>query len=127
MIRILATAMLIASMTTAASAEGARPQCKGSPKVVGKCVTVYGKLSVYGGSPSIRIWPVGTKRLYGIEDTDGDPKTVYLPPNLRKALESHPRELNGKFQLCPLDVERDNRMTPACIEGASQLGIDFSY
>jgi hypothetical protein len=127
MIRTLATAMLLASMPTAALAAGDVPQCKGSPKVVGDCLTVYGKLSVYSGKPSIRIWPIGTKKLYGVEDTDGDPETVYLPPNLRKALESSPRELNGKYQMCPLDVERDNRLTPVCLESASQLGIDFSY
>jgi hypothetical protein len=123
MIRIFTIALLAAAIATPAAADEAKPQCKGSPKVVEKCFTLYGRLAVYNGNPAIRIWPFGTKRMLGVVDTDGDDSTVALPDNIRKALADNPLEINGKYEMCPLDYERPAKMRPVCLESASDLRI----
>ena len=44
----------------------AKELCKDNPRVVGPCITVHGRLSLYIGNPSIRIWRIGTKRILGL-------------------------------------------------------------
>jgi hypothetical protein len=120
MLKLLATT-LIASVALATPAMADAPVCKGNPKVVGKCMTFYGPLSVYGGSPSLRIWPVGTKQLYGIRSTGADPENVVLPEKLRDILATNPREVNGKWEVCPLEPERPNQLRSVCLESATEL------
>jgi hypothetical protein len=40
--------------------------CKTNPKVVGACYTVHGRATFGPGTPALRIWPVGTKRMLGV-------------------------------------------------------------
>jgi hypothetical protein len=119
MFRLLATALLASTIVTPAFAEA--PACKSSPKVVDKCMTFYGRLNIYTGSPSIRIWPVGTKQLYGVRSTGSDPDHVVLPQKLRDILASNPVEVNGKWEVCPLEPERPNQLRSVCLESATEL------
>ncbi len=121
MTRLLATALIASSLFAGAALADEAPACKSSPKVVGKCMTFYGPLSVYGGSPSLRIWPVGTKQMYGLRGTGADPENVALPEKLREILATNPREVNGKWEVCPLEAERPNQLRIVCLEGASEL------
>lgn len=121
MLKLLATALLASSVFATAAMAADAPACKSSPKVVGKCMTFYGPLAVYSGSPSLRIWPVGTKQLYGLRGTGADPETVALPEKLRELLATNPREVNGKWEVCPLEAERPNQLRIVCLESASEL------
>ncbi len=121
MFKLLATAVIASTILAAPAIAADAPACKSSPKVVGKCMTFYGPLSVYSGSPSLRIWPVGTKQLYGLRGTGADPENVALPEKLRDILASNPREVNGKWEVCPLEAERPNQLRSVCLESASEL------
>ena len=46
-----------------------------------KRLTVHGRLTYYNGTPSCRIWIVGTKRLLGVRQS-GD-EVAYMPKGLR--------------------------------------------
>src|ERR1043165_1062139 len=35
--------------------------CRVHPKLIGKCFDVHGRLSIYNGTPALRIWKVGTR------------------------------------------------------------------
>src|SRR5687768_3864083 len=120
MLRLLAATLLASSFIVPAAMADEAPVCKTSPKVVGKCMTFYGPLAVYSGSPSLRIWPVGTKQLYGLRGTGADPETVALPEKLREILATNPREVNGKWEVCPLEAERANQLRSVCLESASE-------
>src|SRR5262245_48301115 len=68
--RVILIALLLLVVTASVSAR-LFPQgrsCRARSDVAGKCFTVHGRLSVYNGTPSIRLWPIGTKRLLGIID-----------------------------------------------------------
>jgi len=121
MFKLLATSLIASTIVAAPAFAEDGPACKASPKVVGKCMTFYGPLAVYSGSPSLRIWPVGTKQLYGLRGTGADPENVALPEKLRELLASNPREVNGKWEVCPLEAERPNQLRIVCLESASEL------
>ena len=123
MMRLLATTLIASALFAGPAMAQETPACKTSPKVVGKCMTFYGRLSVYTGSPSIRIWPVGTKQLYGLRSTGSDPENLVLPEKLRDALATNPLEINGKWEVCPLEPERSNQLRAVCLESASELRV----
>ena len=52
----------------------AEPQkeCKGNPDLCGECKTIRGRLSLYNGTPPLRIWVVGTKRLLGVVPSESE-------------------------------------------------------
>src|SRR5438093_12042326 len=50
----------------------AKEVCKGNPRVIGECFSVRGRISVYQGYPDIRMWWVGTKRIFGIAGGEGE-------------------------------------------------------
>jgi hypothetical protein len=76
-IRIIGAVALIAAWVprTATSGSADRPvdsvdqisHCSDRRDLVGACFTVRGRLSVYNGNPSVRIWPIGTTRLLGLD------------------------------------------------------------
>jgi hypothetical protein len=45
---------------------GEQPKCKGNPKIIAACYTVHGRATFGPGTPALRIWPVGTKRMLGV-------------------------------------------------------------
>jgi hypothetical protein len=56
--------------------------CRQHPQLSGRCFTLRGRLSLYNGTPSRRIWPVGSDRLLGIsEGRFALPGYTNLPPN----------------------------------------------
>lgn len=53
----------------------------------GRCFVVHGRLAIGNGTPSVRIWPVGTKRILGVNDAQNDPEGEELfPPDVRRMI-----------------------------------------
>src|SRR5215472_13613289 len=90
-------ASAIATFTGSAAAE-----CADDPHVAGQCFTVHGRLRLYANL-RLYLWPVGTKRLLGVEYPPGladAPSDPFMPENLR-ALIKPDVDLFGDFTLCP--------------------------
>jgi hypothetical protein len=82
----------------------------GYPAFAQGCFWVHGRLSMYDGTPTLRIWPTGTKRLLGVcevpcEDTEEGPP---LPPNV--VFPGKAETMWGDFKVCPLTVSRPGHM-----------------
>jgi len=88
--------------------------CKTDPDIIGACFTVHGRLSAWNGSPTMRIWRVGTKRILG--DHDDWP----LPEELAEQM-NWDVEAWGDFEVCPFTKERPGVMQMVCIESASHI------
>jgi hypothetical protein len=91
--------------------------------LVGKCFKVHGRLSVYNGTPSIRLWRVGSKRLLGVidpEDISGEPGPSTIPTSVRGKLDWD-KDVFGDFLVCPLTRSRPGRMQTICIESGENL------
>src|ERR1041385_8689231 len=99
--------------------------CRSRSNLVGKCFTVRGRLSVYNGTPSIRLWPIGTKRLLGIldpTDISAVPGSNTIPPSIESKLDFD-KQVFGDFLVCPLTVSHPGRMQTVCIESGKNLFV----
>ena len=99
--------------------------CRNRPDVVGKCFRVHGRLSVYNGTPSIRLWPMGTKRLLGIidpNDASNAPGPTILPLDIKNKLDWN-KDVFGDFNVCPLTRQQSGRMQTVCIADGKNLTV----
>jgi len=87
------------SAATSARA-GRKIPCK-TPENASLCYWTHGRLSVYNGSPSFRIWQVGTRHMLGVFNgpshyparTNDDIENPELPLELYRAYEADNRSL----------------------------------
>jgi hypothetical protein len=118
--------LLLAGSVVADPPEAQEAQsCRTRSGVVGKCFTVRGRLSVYNGTPSIRLWPLGSKRLLGVIDPK-DPSNAPGPsvfPTAIKAQLDWDKEITGDFLVCPLTRSKPGRMQTICIESGKNLVV----
>ena len=119
----LAAIVLLSSGPVSAEDRSApRAHCKGNPELVEPCFTVHGRLFAANGTPSLRIWPIGTKRILGVHH-DEEPWSVpgCLSPHI-----GFDKDLYADFLLCPFTHERTGRMRFVCIESASRMLVQDS-
>src|SRR4051794_9243734 len=91
--------------------------CKANPDLVGACFVVRGRLRAYNGTPTFRIWPIGSKRLLGV--TGAHPgETPIMPADLGVSFD---HDLMAGFEVCPFSRERAGVMQRVCIERATPL------
>jgi len=109
--------LLLASLCMAtATARAASVSCKGNPAIVGQCTTLRGRVSVYNGTPSIRVWPVGTKRLLGVVPSENESMPEHL-----KSMVSLQQDAFATLEVCPLSERRPGVMQFICIESATNV------
>lgn len=89
--------------------------CKSDPDIVGECFTVHGRLSAWNGTPTMRIWRIGTKRILGVHDD-------IMPESLTFQV-GWDVDAYGDFQVCPFTKKRPGEMQMVCIEQAKHLLI----
>jgi hypothetical protein len=99
----------------------AQPRCKGNPKVISACYTVHARARYGNGTPQMRLWVVGTKRILGVtagpiaDDYDGQIAPYSL--SFSEDIDS----IYGDFEVCPFTPDRPGVMRMVCIESASHL------
>ena len=113
--------------------------CK-TPEIASSCFQSRARLRAGNGTPSTRLWPVGSHRLYGIysnrygfkhDDTIGDNEGPELPPAVQAAVTSILKRsgpggwtLYGDFDVCPLEPHIQGHMQAACIASATHIVAD---
>jgi hypothetical protein len=116
---IVAMAIAVASSTMAADTA---PSCAASPKLVGSCFTVHGHLSLWNGAPAFRIWPIGTRRMLGVNGADDDPDAVSpIPDAVARLRTSDMTQVYGDYRVCPFSISKPGHMQFVCIDGATNL------
>jgi hypothetical protein len=93
--------------------------CKENPAIVGECFKIHGRISLYNGTPGVRIWPVGTKRLLGVLPSENE----IMPPNVSKHI-ALGTDIFGDFVVCPFTKQEPGHMQFVCIESASNLVLE---
>lgn len=89
--------------------------CKSDPDIVGACFRVHGRLSAWNGTPTMRIWRVGTKRILGVRDD--------IMPEALTSKMNWDVEAYGDFELCPFTQQRPEEMQMVCIEAAEHVVV----
>jgi hypothetical protein len=103
--------------STCFAEENSKWTCTKDFKIVGNCFTVHGRLSVYNGNPSVRLWPVGTQRLLGVLPDEFSPKQIdgYL---------GFGSNVYGDFTVCPITKEISGLMQLVCIDSGKNLVVE---
>jgi hypothetical protein len=98
--------------------------CRQHPQLSGRCFTLRGRLSLYNGTPSRRIWPVGSDRLLGIsEGRFALPGYTNLPAELVDKLADFDHEMFADFLVCPFTDDRPGVMRLVCVEAAKNVFV----
>jgi hypothetical protein len=128
--------VLIVSCGAGLTAAGA-PQRDGKRKIPCKtvqnaatCYWTHGRLANYDGTPTLRLWKIGTKRILAIHSGPGfkrgdnqENENPEVPPNVDRAFKSIGTGVFGDFEVCPLEPEHPGVMQSACIESAKNLVV----
>jgi hypothetical protein len=89
------------------------------------CHTVHGRMDLWNGAPTVRIWVVGTHRVLGVEqqtETFAD-----LPPGVRRIWAGKDTDADwataiyGDFRVCALTPDRPGHMRSVRLVGATHL------
>jgi hypothetical protein len=131
----MARAMLLSTLLAVALSAGGAPQrvskrkiaCK-TPENGASCYWAHGRLSLYNGTPSIRLWKIGTNRVLAIHSGPGfkrgdnrENESPELPANVERAFNSSSTRIFADFEICPLEPEEVGTMQRACIESAKNI------
>ena len=100
-------------------------ECATSRKLVGECFTVHGRMTSCTSVPSVRIWIVGTHRVLGVADAQGDVAgDEVLSGTLNREMFALPpcsKAAWGDFTVCPLTPSRPGVMQRVCLVDAKKL------
>lgn len=100
----------------------ARP-CREHPQLAGPCTRVRGRMNYWNGTPSVRIWKVGTRRMLGVSEGRFSREGYQnLPPALASTL-SWETDLFADFMVCPFTRERPGVMQLVCVDSATNLVV----
>jgi hypothetical protein len=100
--------------------------CAYPTRFVGPCVTIRGRLSYANGSPSVRMWKVGTHRLLGVEDESYQKPSCVLPREIRVLLNAD-QFVSADFVVRPLTVEQPEVMRRVCVVSAANVRTKPAY
>jgi predicted AlkP superfamily pyrophosphatase or phosphodiesterase len=99
-----------------------QPMQKTRCEPVGDSFRVHGRLSVYIGNPSCRIWVIGTNRILGIREVEEE---CLIPPSLSQILheEINNRLIFADFIVSPLTEYKEGVMQSVRIESAENVVV----
>jgi hypothetical protein len=114
----LAALWNIALAPAFADSIGAVKGCKSNPAVAAACFTVRGRMSAYNGTPSLRIWPIGSRRLLGVLPAENE----IVPDNL-KGKATFKQSVFATFEVCPFAKHQAGTMQFVCVESATDITV----
>ncbi len=97
--------------------------CKAHPQLSGSCFEIRGRMGFSNGNPSIRIWPVGTRRLLGLSVGRASMSENYNLPKELLAQLSWGKAMYADFIVCPFTDDEPGVMKIVCVESAENISI----
>jgi hypothetical protein len=101
--------------------------CK-TPGNATSCYWTHGRLVNYNGTPTLRLWKIGTKRILAIHSGPGykrgddeENSNPEVPTNVDRAFKTDLTRVYADFEICPLEPERPGEMQRVCIESARNI------
>jgi hypothetical protein len=103
--------------------EANEKSCRAHPLLSGRCFTVHGRLSIYNGTPALRLWKVGTRRMLGISEQRFAVEGYRNVPLYIESQVSPDVALFGDFLVCPFTPSQPRKMQLVCIETGKNLVV----
>jgi hypothetical protein len=111
--------------------------CKTSENAA-SCYLAHGRLAAYNGTPTMRLWKIGTNRIVAIHSgpgfkregaqADEDNADPEMPENVERAMKPFKNVVFADFEICPLEPEYRGRMQDVCIESAKNIVVgEYSF
>jgi hypothetical protein len=106
--------------------------CK-TPENATSCYWTHGRLGVYNGNPSFRVWRIGTTKIVGIHSGPDaqrrdpeDGEHPEFPPNVERLVDRlvDGHRIFADFEICPFAPERKGEMQFGCIESAKTIVLE---
>jgi hypothetical protein len=103
---------------------GQSRQCKNNPSLIGACYLVHGRATFGAGTPALRIWPVGTRRMLGVtggpiaDDADNP-----IAPTEMLRFGPDVEGIFGDFEVCPFTPPQTGHMQMVCVQSANKLAV----
>jgi hypothetical protein len=107
---------LLLGASGVSAAQDQSPSCEGRSEIVASCFSVRGRLSYWNGTPSARIWRVGTHRVLGIHHDE-------LPKEIEARMSGFDTELWGDFRVCPFTHQQPGHMQFVCVESWRNIKV----
>jgi hypothetical protein len=120
-LRILIISFAILSSPLSQAEE--QKSCKTHPLVSGSCFEVRGRLAFYNGSPSMRIWPIGTNRLLGISEGKYFLEGYANIPSVLVSQLKWGYAIYANFVACPFTKQARENMQLVCVESATNVQV----
>jgi hypothetical protein len=97
--------------------------CRDHPDLSGPCYKVKGRMFLSNGTPSFRIWPIGTKRILGVSEARFM-RSDYanMPDDLAQRLNCE-TAIYADFIVCPFTKNKPGVMRLVCVESAKNISI----
>jgi hypothetical protein len=91
-------------------------------RFVGEAIEIHGRLGVYNGTPSCRIWLVGTRKVLGIRETETE---CPIPSALLQILQEdiNDRWIYGDFTIVPLTAPKEGVMQIVTLKAAKNMVV----
>lgn len=122
---IVAITIFTVCAASAANAEeqAKKKTCRQHSMLSGQCYKVRGRMSLANGTPSVRIWPVGTKRILGVSEGRFFLKEyTNVPDELVRQL-TWDNAMFADFTLCPFTDDKPGVMRLVCVESAEHVQV----
>lgn len=93
--------------------------CGASSATAKQCYWINGTISIYNGTPSIRIKQPGKRKTYAV----GPAEQEQMPVKLKSTL-TLDNSITGKFLICPLPVSKPRGFEMVCVQKAIMQKIN---
>lgn len=113
--------LLISFYNSFGQTETIKP-CREQPSLIGECFFVKGRLSLYNGNPTFRLWRIGTTRILGVSDSYSQEGYSNIPEEIKSQL-NWENEMWGNFLVCPFTHRKPKVMQFICIESGKNLVV----
>lgn len=117
---LCAASLGIVSGQSRQPSEASEKPCRAQPRLTGKCFTVRGRLALYNGAPTIRLWRAGTRRMLGVSASYAAEGYSSIPAEIERQL-NWETEVWGDFEVCPFTRARPGEMQLICVEAGRNL------
>jgi len=127
-LRVLVTPVVLVTLLCAFQQQGGmKPEdvCTSHGVFVGPCFTIHGRMYGANGSPSYRIWIVGSNRIYGVHEGIGE--TACSPPAMLDSLIGEDKLIYADFVVRPVTPDTPGLMRMVCVASASHIVTSPAY
>jgi hypothetical protein len=125
---MLVLALLLTGQAIAQNGYRRKP-CK-TPEIARSCVHIHGRLWAGNGTPSTRLWQIGTHHIFGIysnrygfthDEQTLDNESPELHFAFPKSAPIGGWTVYGNFEVCPLEPLIEGHMQAVCIASAAHV------